>query len=117
MDKYVKEAEKEEEEKKKFKPRKEYALLDIYRSFRDDVFGVSKSFSGFSAAEAHRSVFSETDAEIYEMLVNARVFTNNRIKTALATGLFISDKDAAYIYDELKRRVTLLNWKPPFSVN
>ncbi len=113
LDKYVKEAEKIEEKK----PQKDYAFMDIYRSFKDDFSGISKSFSSFSSVEKHRATFNEDQAEIYEMLVNSRHFSSSTIKTALETGLFISDKDSAYIYDELKKRVQLLNWKPPFSVN
>ena len=121
LDKYVAEADKEEKEKKekeKKKPQKEYAIFDIYRSFKDDIMGVSKSFSGFSSEQGkHKRVFGDKEAEVYEMLVNARLFSRPRLKTALETGLFISNADADYVYNESKKRVGLLNWKPPFSVN
>jgi hypothetical protein len=117
LDNYVKEAEEEENKKKDKKPQKEYAFMDIYRAFKDDFSGISKSFSAISSTEKHRTSFSKEQAEIYEMLVNVKRFTPSDIKMALGLGLFIADKDAAYIYDESKKRIGLLNWKPPFSVN
>ncbi len=118
LDKYVKEAEAEEKKKKEpKKQQKNYAISDIYRSFKDDFVGISKAFSGFSQGESkHKTVFGESEAEIYEMLVNARRFNRSSIKAALETGLFLSNKDAMYIYDELKKRVGLLNWKPPRTI-
>ncbi len=119
LDKYVKEAEKEEEEKKKpKKAQKEYAILDIYRSFKDDIFGISKSFSGFSNSDIKRKhVFNADDTEKYEMILNAKLFPKSSIKTALETGLFIANNDTEHIYDESKKRVGLLNWRPPFVIN
>ncbi len=119
LDKYVAEAEKEEAEKNKpKKEQKDYAFMDIYRAFKDDISGISKSFSGFSSSEKAPKKFDDSDkAEIYEMLVNAKLFTKSRIKEALEVGLFLADKDASYIYEESKHRVSLLNYKPPFSVN
>ena len=118
LDKYVKEAEKEEAENKKpKKQQKEYAVADIYRSFKDDLTGVSKAFSGFSESSSkHKNTFSDKDAEIYEMLVNSKRFTHSSIKTAIEAGLFISDDNAKYIYDELKKRTGMLNWKPQFKL-
>jgi hypothetical protein len=116
LDKYVKEAD-EESKKKEKKPQKDYAFMDIYRAFKDDFAGISKSFSTISSAEKHKATFSSEQAEVYEMLVNTKRFSTGYIKRALEIGLFTSDKDSAYIYDELKKRVGLLNWKPPFSVN
>ncbi|MCL4362815.1 MAG: hypothetical protein OH338_01985 [Candidatus Parvarchaeota archaeon] len=118
LDKYVKEADEEEEKRKKEKkPQKDYAFMDIYRAFKDDFSGISKSFSSISSTERHKASLSGEQAEIYEMLVNVKRFTPSDIRRALEMGLFIADKDAAYIYDESKRRAGLLNWKPPFSVN
>ena len=118
LDKYVKEAEEEEKAKsKEKKPQKDYAFLDIYRAFKDDISGVSKSFSSIAPSEKHKTRFDEDQAEIYEMLVNSKRFGSISIKRALEMGLFISNSDSTYIYDELKRRVGLLNWKAPFSVN
>jgi hypothetical protein len=119
LDKYILEAEKEEAAKKKpNKPQKEFAIFDIYRAFKDDFTGVSKSFSTFSQGTSqNKSVFSEKDAELYEMLLNSKLFMRPRIKTILETGLFISNEDVMHIYDELKNRTGQLNWKPPFSVN
>ncbi|MCL4397219.1 hypothetical protein M1494_02635 [Candidatus Parvarchaeota archaeon] len=116
LDKYVKEADDEEKKKKDKKPQKDYAFMDIYRAFKDDFAGISKSFSTISSTEKHKTTFSAEQAEIYEMLVNAKRFSSADIKKAVEIGLFISNNDAAYIYDELKRRGGLLNWKPPFSV-
>ena len=117
LDKYVKEADEEEKKNKEKKPQKEYAFMDIYRAFKDDFAGISKSFSAISSVEKHKTKFSEEQAEIYEMLVNAKRFSSASIKDAIEVGLFVSNKETTYIYDELKRRGSLLNWKPPFSVN
>ena len=117
LDKYVKEADEEEKKKKEKKPQKEYAFMDIYRAFKDDFAGISKSFSEISSVEKHKTTFSQEQAEIYEMLVNSKRFSAASIKSAIEIGLFISNKDAIYMYDELKKRGGLLNWKPPFSVN
>jgi hypothetical protein len=119
LDKYVAEAEKEEAEKNKpKKQQKEYAIFDIYRSFKEDFTGISKTFSEFSnSTEKHKQTLSEDEAEIYTMLLNSKHFSRSTIKSALELGLFVANKDSAYIYDESKKRVGLLNWKPPFSVN
>jgi hypothetical protein len=117
LDKYVKEADEEEKKKKEKKPQKEYAFMDIYRAFKDDFTGISKSFSTISSIEKHKTNFSEEQAEIYEMLINAKSFSAASIKNAVELGLFVSNNETNYIYDELKRRGGLLNWKSRFSVN
>ncbi len=102
LDKYIAEAEKKEE---KEKPKSNYALFDIYQSFKDDLVGINKSLS-FATASGEKRPFNP---DLYEIEVSHRRFGRFRTKDAVAAGLSRSNEDAALIYEEFKRRKKLLN--------
>lgn len=103
LDHYIKEAEKRDKQEEK-KKESNYALVDIYQSFKDDLFGINKALSFES-----RGTRTEFNPEYYEIEVNHRLFRGGRMKDAIALGLVVSGNDAADIYEGFKKVKGLLN--------
>jgi hypothetical protein len=105
LDKYIKEAEKREK-KEDVKKESNFALMDIYQSFKDDIIGINKSLSSVGISLGRRE---GVDENIYEIELNHRLFGRMRTKDAIAVGLVVAGGDADIIYEELKRRKKLLH--------
>ena len=104
LDKYLKEA--ESKEKKEAKKESNYALIDIYQSFKDDLLGINKALSLAGGTPSRGRKF---DPELYEIQVNHKLYGRSSMGSGTGLGLFIANSDASTIYEEFKRRVKLLN--------
>ncbi len=105
LDKYMVEAEKESV-KKTAKKSDSYAFIDIYRSFKDDIFGINKAMSLFTPTMDRKSGIFKADT--YEIAVSHRKFGAARVKSAISAGMFVAMDDLSLIYEEFKRRKKLL---------
>ncbi len=104
LDAYIAEAEKKEE-KEKVKSAPQFALLDIYQSFKDDIMGINKSLS-FSGGSGNKGEFKP---DHYEIAVSHKLFSKSRMKDAVAIGLLVSNSDAELAYEVFKDRKKLLS--------
>ncbi len=102
LDRYIAEAEKKDV---KAKPASNYALFDIYQSFKDDLVGINKSLS-LAVGTGEKRAF---DPDLYEIEVSHRRYKGLGTKDAIAVGLFRANQDASLIYEEFKRRKRLLS--------
>lgn len=105
LDKYIKEAEKRDKPEAP-KRQSNYALLDIYQSFKDDLFGINKALSFTGSGGGKRDEF---DRELYQVELHHRLFQRSRMKDAIAVGLLIAGSEGDHIYEEFKRRKGLLH--------
>ncbi|MCL5101204.1 MAG: hypothetical protein M1348_01165 [Candidatus Parvarchaeota archaeon] len=107
LDKYIKEAEKRDKHEQK-KSESNYAIMDIYQSFKDDLFGINKALSFVGAGS--KSEFNPTN---YEIELNHRLFGKSRLNDAVAVGLLIGGNDALAVYEGFKKMKGLLNSVDP----
>ena len=107
LDKYLKEA--ESKEKKTEKPNS--AFFDIYSSFKEDLFGITKSLAPIKSGTKDKF-----DPEMYEVIVNKRFERRRGEKDIIELGLSVASDDAYLIYSEYKRRMKLLNPLSQFDI-
>ena len=119
LDAYIKEADEYEAGKLKEKSKKPQSALafdEIYRSFKDDFFGISKSIVKLGEPIKRGGKKEEKDfADYYEMIVNKRLHRGN-IKNGIEVGLFVANSEAEGMYNEFKRRLKLLNNLSQFTI-
>ncbi len=114
LDKYITEADEAEKDKGPKKKQNDMALSDIYRSFRDDFFGISKSLSQLGEP-IKKGAAAPFNKELYEIVINKKFHKTNH-KDAIEAGLFVANKEAEGMYNEFKRRSKLLNNLSPFTI-
>ena len=105
LDRYISEAEKESV-KKTAKKSDSYAFVDIYRSFKDDVFGINKAMSSFTPNMGRGAGAFKPNT--YEIEVSNRRFGATKMKSAVAAGMLLSMEDSSLVYEEFKHRKKLL---------
>ncbi len=112
LDKYLEEASKLKLKEDKQKKPNEFALMDIFQSFKEDFLGVTKYIPTNFKSESPENPEFYT---LYTMIVNKRQ-SFLKMKDALKLGLFTSISDSSLIYEEFKRRVKLLNPLSKFDI-
>ena len=96
-------------QKKKEKPNS--AFFDIYSSFKEDLFGITKSLAPIKSGTKDKF-----DPEMYEVIVNKRFERRRGEKDIIELGLSVASDDAYLIYSEYKRRMKLLNPLSQFDI-
>ena len=108
LDKYLKEAEKKKEPEKK---RPNFALFDIYSSFKQDIFGIAKGF-----APSPKKGGETFDPELYEIMVNKRFERKRGEKDIVELGLAVASSNTYTMYSEYKRRLRFHNPLSKFDI-